>query len=175
LHAEALLSPLRDPPATEEAVASWLQTLEHLPQASSFPPVYAKCLHHFVGVLQRLQPYLLSWTKDARLPRTNNDLERFIRAIKTRYRRISGRKNWNAYLLRYGRRTAFYEDYVQHLDAARAVEQRIYSLASDGWTHARNQQRSLEHRVQTRFRFLHQRTRTLRLLEQRWAQTADGT
>ncbi len=57
-----------------DAVASWLQSLEHLLQATRFPPVYAKCLHHFVGVLQRLQPYLMSWTKDARLPRTNNDL-----------------------------------------------------------------------------------------------------
>jgi hypothetical protein len=30
-------------------------------------------------------------------------MERTIRAIKMQYRRISGRKNWNNYLLRYGR------------------------------------------------------------------------
>ncbi len=42
-------------------------------------------------------------------PRTNNELERSIRALKTRYRRISGRKNWNNYLLRYGRSVAYYE------------------------------------------------------------------
>ena len=34
---------------------------------------------------------------------------------------------------RYGRRPAFYEDFVQHLDAGHAVEQRICSLASDWW------------------------------------------
>lgn len=28
---------------------------------------------------------------------TNNEMERRIRAIKTRYRRMSGRKNWNSY------------------------------------------------------------------------------
>lgn len=175
MHAEALLSPLRDPPATEEAVASWVQSLEHLPQAARFPPVYAKCLHHFVGVLQRLQPYLLSWTKDARLPRTNNDLERFIRAIKTRYRRISGRKNWNAYLLRYGRRTAFYEDAVQHRDATCLLEQRLRSLAAAYWIPTRRQQRPLDLRLRTHYHFLHPRAQTLRLLEQRWSQTTDGT
>jgi hypothetical protein len=36
-------------------------------------------------------------------------MEGFIRSVKTRYRRISGRKNWNRYLIRYGARVAFYE------------------------------------------------------------------
>jgi hypothetical protein len=40
-------------------------------------------------------------------PRTNNDMERSIRGLKTQYRRISGCKNWNAYLLRYGRCVAY--------------------------------------------------------------------
>jgi hypothetical protein len=156
-------------------VASWVQSLEQLPQATSLPPVYAKCLHHFVGVLQRLQPYLLSWSKEARLPRTNNDLERFIRAMKTRYRRISGRKNWNAYLLRYGQRTAFYEDHVHHLDASCPLEQRIRSLASQCWASARSQQDLLEQRLRTHYHFLHPRAHTLRVLEQRWSHTLEGT
>ena len=157
-------------------MASWLQTLEHLPQAARFPPVYAKCLHHFVGVLHRLQPYLLSWTKDARLPRTNNDLERFIRAIKTRYRRISGRKNWNAYLLRYGRRTAFYEDFVQHHDAGSTRSsnasapspQTVGTMPAISSAHlstgCRRSSTSCTGGLST-----------LRLLEQRWSQMADGT
>jgi hypothetical protein len=36
-------------------------------------------------------------------------MEGFIRQIKARYRRISGRKNWNAYLLRHGRNAPFYD------------------------------------------------------------------
>ena len=44
-------------------------------------------------------------------------MERCIRRIKTQYRRISGRKNWNAYLLRYGRSVVYYEWWEQ--DAAR--------------------------------------------------------
>jgi hypothetical protein len=175
LHAEALVNPLRDPPVTENAVASWLAVLEQLPEAARLPPLYATCLHHFIGVLHRLLPYLLSWTQEARLPRTNNDLERFIRAIKTRYRRISGRKNWNAYLLRYGRRTAFYEDAVQHHDAACLLEQRLRSLAAACWGPARRQQRPLDLRLRTQYHFLHPRAQTLRLLEQRWSQTTGGT
>jgi hypothetical protein len=175
LQAEALLSPQRDLPATEEAVAGWLASLERLAQAARFPLVYGKCFHHFVGVLQRLLPYLLSWTKEARLPRTNNDLERFIRALKTRYRRISGRKNWNAYLLRYGRRIAFYEDALHHRDAACLLEHRFRSLAAAYWVPARHQQCPLDLRLRTQYHFLHPRAQTLRLLEQRWSQTADGT
>jgi len=36
------------------------------------------------------------------LPRTNNELERFIRQIKMGYRRISGRKNVHDFAIRYG-------------------------------------------------------------------------
>jgi hypothetical protein len=36
------------------------------------------------------------------LPRTNNELERFIRQIKMGYRRVSGRKNVHDFVIRYG-------------------------------------------------------------------------
>jgi hypothetical protein len=36
------------------------------------------------------------------LPRTNNELERFIRQIKMGYRRVSGRKNVHDFIIRYG-------------------------------------------------------------------------
>jgi hypothetical protein len=36
------------------------------------------------------------------LPRTNNELERFIRQIKMRRRRVSGRKNVHDFIIRYG-------------------------------------------------------------------------
>jgi len=40
-------------------------------------------------------PRLFHCDDVAGMPRTNSDLEGFIRSVKTRYRRISGRKNWN--------------------------------------------------------------------------------
>jgi hypothetical protein len=60
-------------------------------------------------VLRHLLPHVVCCYDIKGLARTNNDLERCIRAIKTRSRRISGRKNWNAYLLRYGSGVAYYE------------------------------------------------------------------
>ena len=36
------------------------------------------------------------------LPRTNNELERFIRQIKMGHRRVSGRKNVHDFIIRYG-------------------------------------------------------------------------
>jgi len=58
---------------------------------------------HLLKVLTHLRPGLVHCYDVKGFPRTNNEMERTIRAIKMHYRRISGRKNWNNYLLRYGR------------------------------------------------------------------------
>ena len=71
----------------------------------------------FLQVLSNLRPYLVQCYDREEFPRTNNEMESSIRRLKTRYRRISGRKNWNAYLLRYGRSVAYYEWWEQ--DATR--------------------------------------------------------
>ena len=36
------------------------------------------------------------------IPRTNNDLERFLRHAKSAHRRTTGRKSWDGYIMRYG-------------------------------------------------------------------------
>ncbi len=46
------------------------------------------------------------------LPRTNNELEQFIRRVKMGQRKISGRKNVQDFILRYGSFVAFV-DYVE--------------------------------------------------------------
>ncbi|MCZ7570326.1 MAG: hypothetical protein M5U01_17315 [Ardenticatenaceae bacterium] len=80
------------------------------------------CLAHFLQVTDTWRPNLIRCYDLAHQPRTNNDMEGFIHAIKTRYRRISGRKNWNRYLLRYGRRVAFDEARVRLIDGARPLD-----------------------------------------------------
>ena len=65
-----------------------------------------QCLEHFVHVTRNMRSQLIECYELDALPRTNNDREGFIRSIKTGYRRISGRKHWNRYLLRYGRRVS---------------------------------------------------------------------
>ena len=66
-----------------------------------------KCLAEFLQVLSNLRPHLVLCYDRKDFPRTNNEMERSIRGLKTQYRRISGRKNWNAYMLRYGRSVAY--------------------------------------------------------------------
>ena len=72
-----------------------------------------ECLTQFLQQLSNLRPHLVQCYDREGFPRTNNEMERSIRGLKTRYRRISGRKNWNAYLLRYGRSVAYYEWWEQ--------------------------------------------------------------
>src|SRR5437764_14174926 len=66
-----------------------------------------ECLTEFLQVLSNLRPHLVQCYDHQDFPRTNNEMERSIRGLKTQYRRISGRKNWNAYLLRYVRCVAY--------------------------------------------------------------------
>jgi hypothetical protein len=73
-----------------------------------------RCLAHFLHVTANMAPRLFACYDMPALPRTNNDLEGLIRSVKTRYRRISGRKNWNRYLIRYGARVAFYRSAHPH-------------------------------------------------------------
>jgi hypothetical protein len=183
LEAEALLSTSTEQQtampaaAAQQAFVGWRDGVAH--SARRLPPPYADCLAHFVGVLTRMQPHLFAWMLQAGLPRTNNDLERFIRAMKTRYRRMSGRKNWQAYLLRYGQRIAFFE--ASGLEAsglvgeAAAVERHLRRIAYTQWPQARLQHRPLAHRLRTQFRFAHRRPDVLRTLEERWAQALDST
>jgi hypothetical protein len=44
------------------------------------------------------------------IPRTNNDLERFICKLKVSCRKITGRVSTQSYVLRYGACTALFED-----------------------------------------------------------------
>jgi hypothetical protein len=172
LEADRLLSQQGDQRSQEQAFARWR---EHVARsARRLPSPYAHCVAHFVGVLTRMQPHLFVWTATAGLPRTNNDLERFIRAMKTRYRRMSGRKNWQAYLLRYGQRIAFYEAHCLTGDVA-IFEHHLRQVAYAQWPHARLQHRPLAHRLRTQFRFMHRRADILRSLEERWAQALDCT
>lgn len=49
-----------------------------------------ECLTEFLQVLSNLRPYLVQCYDQKDFPRTNNEMERSIRGLKTQYRRISG-------------------------------------------------------------------------------------
>ncbi len=81
----------------------WRQQMSEYLRDGQLPERDQECLPPFLQQLTNLRPYLVQCYDRKDFPRTNNEMERRIRGLKTRYRRISGRKNWNSYLLRYGR------------------------------------------------------------------------
>ncbi len=131
-----------------------------------------ECLTEFLQVLSNLRPHLVQCYDREDFPRTNNDMERSIRALKTRYRRISGRKNWNAYLLRYGRSAAYYEWWEQDVTRRQQLVAQASRLDRTRWRELRRESAVAQHEQLTRFRFRHKRQSLLISLEERWAAVA---
>src|SRR5260370_40538760 len=88
-------------------------------------------------------------------PRTNNDMERSIRGLKTQYRRISGRKNWNAYLLRYGRYVAYAAWWEQDAGRQCQLVEHASRLDRVRWRGLRQEAKTAQCEQLKRFRFRH--------------------
>ena len=128
-----------------------------------------ECLTTFLQVLSNLRPYLVQCYDREDFPRTNNEMERSIRSLKTQYRRISGRKNWNAYLLRYGRSVAYAAWWEQDATHRHQLEQRVARLDRTRWRELRRETTAAHSEQLTHFRFRNNRQAYLHSLEQRWA------
>jgi hypothetical protein len=153
----------------------WWNQLAHSRQTEPYSDQEQECLEHFLQITQSLRPHLIHCYDVVGLPRTNNDMERSIRSLKTRYRRISGRKNWNNYLLRYGRRVAYYDCLVQQEGGETHLEGRLTHVSHQQWRLARAQSHSSPSESLKRWRFRHKRDLYLQTLELRWAQTTSGS
>ena len=96
-------------------------------------------------------------------------MQRRIRRLKTRYRRISGRKNGNNSLLRYGRCVA-YDDWWEQ-DALRQQQwvQHASRLDRARWRQMRREAKAVQSEQLKRFRFRHKRQAYLSSLEGCWA------
>jgi hypothetical protein len=130
------------------------------------------CLSHFLQTLANQRSHLVQCYNREDFPRTNNELERGIRGLKTQYRRISGRKNWNSYLLRYGRCVAYAAWWEQDADRQRQLEQRAAQLDRARWREFRREVSAAQSEQLKRFRFRHKREAYLSSLEARWAAAA---
>jgi hypothetical protein len=126
------------------------------------------CLQQFLQVLANQRCHLIQCYDRQDFPRTNNEMERRIRAIKTRYRRITGRKNWNNYLLRYGRCVAFYDWWEQDAERLEQFLQQAGHLDRVTWRKQRRASRVATSCQLKRFRFRHKRQDVLTSLEARW-------
>ena len=131
-----------------------------------------ECLTEFLQVLSNLRPYLVQCYDRQDFPRTNNEMERSIRGLKTRYRRISGRKNWNAYLLRYGRSVAYDEWWEQEAARRQQLVEQTSHLDRTRWRQLRREATTAHSEQLMRFRFRHKRQAYLASLEERWAPAA---
>jgi hypothetical protein len=99
------------------------------------------------------------------LPRTNNELERYMRRIKSAQRRILGRKNVHDFIIRYGRYAACV-DYQENVDG---LLLRLQQVSQDDFLRERRALDSALLREQKRYRFQHHPDDYLRELEKRWA------
>jgi hypothetical protein len=98
------------------------------------------------------------------LPRTNNDLEQFIRRIKTSQRRITGRKNVHDFILRYGRLVAF----VDYAETDEELLQRLSKVRQEDFLDERNVLNMTIVKEQKIHRFRFHRQPFLFSLEMRW-------
>jgi len=128
-----------------------------------------ECLSEFLQVLSNLRSHLVQCYDREDFPRTNNDMERSIRSLKTQYRRVSGRKNWNAYLLRYGRCVAYAAWWEQDAAHRQHLEQQVGRLNPTRWRVLRQQTNHAQSEHLIRFRFRHKRQSLLASLATRWA------
>lgn len=131
-------------------------------------------LGELLKVFTHLRPGLIQCYDIEGFPRTNNDMERTIRAMKMHYRRISGRKNWNTYLLRYGRCVAYQEWWLHQPDGEAQLHARLLHVPTASWRDVRQQTRRSHLEQLNRFRFRHRPLAYLASLEKRWEQ-AIGT
>ena len=151
---------------------AWRQQMSGQLTDGTLGELEQECLTQFLQQLSNLRPYLVQCYDRKDFPRTNNEMERSIRGLKTQYRRISGRKNWNAYLLRYGRCVAYAAWWEQDAAHRQQLEQRAGRLDRARWRELRRETTLAQSEQLTRFRFRHRRQAYLCSLEERWAAAA---
>ncbi len=157
-----------------ERYAAWCAQLRARLLDPALTETERRCLQHFLHVTTNMAPRLFKCYDVTVMPRTNNDMEGFIRSVKTRYRRISGRKNWNRYLIRYGARVAFYEARARtgELDTMEAALRQVRPY---WWRQGRAEQTVRQQEQLKQHRVRHRRDAYLADLEARWAALETGT
>jgi hypothetical protein len=151
---------------------AWRETMSKQLTDGTLSDLEQACLTQFLQELSNLRAYLVQCYDRKDFPRTNNEMERSIRALKTQYRRISGRKNWNSYLLRYGRCVAYAAWWEQDAERQRQLEQSAARMDRAHWRQLRQETTAAQHEQLQRFRFRHKREAYLSSLEERWAAAA---
>jgi hypothetical protein len=151
---------------------TWRQTVTRQLTEGLLSPLQQGCLEQMLHVFSNQRMHLIQCYDREGFPRTNNEMERQIRGIKTRYRRISGRKNWNNYLLRYGRYVAYYDWWQQDAELELQFLQAVAHLDRVNWRKHRRESRAARSSQLKRFRFRRKPASYLATLEARWEAAA---
>lgn len=162
---ERLFDPEQQPPPTRPLISQAVDRyLRQLPNRCEDSVDHVVAAH--IGKIFRSFWWGLFTCYDVDgLPRTNNDLERFMRFLKSAQRRISGRLNVHDPMIRYGPFLAFLD---QQETEAQLLE-RLVHVSHEAFLHERQAlETSLLHE-QKRHRFLYHRQDYLADLEQQWA------
>jgi hypothetical protein len=152
----------------ERDLNAWRERMAAQLTDGSLSELERECLTECLQVFSNLRSHLVQCYDREDFPRTNNDMERCIRGLKTQYRRVSGRKNWNAYLLRYGRCVAYAAWWEQDTAHHQHLQQQAGRLDRVRWRELRRQTTLAQREQLTRFRFRHKRQSLLATLEERW-------
>ncbi len=120
---EHLLDPERDPPKNSADVTHAVDHyLIDLTTCSTHDTEDQKVADHINQIFRSFWWGLFTCYDVEGLPRTNNELERFIRQIRMSYRRVSGRKNVHDFVIRYGA-------YVALIDPAENLDELLARMA----------------------------------------------
>jgi hypothetical protein len=108
---EHLLDPDRDPGKTSAEVRQTVTTyLVDLTTHQATDSEDQKVADHINRIFRSFWWGLFASYDVVGLPRTNNELERYIRQIKMSQRRVSGRKNVQDFIIRYGAYAALVDE-----------------------------------------------------------------
>jgi len=162
---EHLLDPERDPPKTSSSVAQAVDRyLIDLTTRSTHDAEDQQVANHIHQIFRSFWWGLFICYDVEGLPRTNNELERFIRQIKMGQRRVSGRKNVHDFIIRYGA-------YAALIDPAESLDELLARLdevdQKEFWKERKHLDLTLLEETNI-YRFRHHRVDYLAELEARW-------
>jgi hypothetical protein len=130
----------------------------------------AEIAAHLWKQTRAFTPGLFVYRDEARLPRTNNELELFIGELKKGHRHVTGRKNTTAFILREGRAVAIFYSLPAPADW-------LTIFASMHWEHFQAALADLRRTDERRKAWQARRNLSSYLhgLETRWSTTADSS